>query len=63
MSTLHCPLCGLRFRYASELDEHARDHCPPAELHLPPHRERRHWGEPAPRHHDAADQEPSKAIR
>lgn len=23
--TRHCPLCGLNFRYASELESHARD--------------------------------------
>ncbi len=64
MSTLHCPLCGLRFRYASELDDHARDHCVPPEMHLPPHRERRAWGAPAPRRdEEQRDQEPSKAIR
>ena len=69
-TTLHCPLCGLRFRFSSELDEHAREHRVPPELHLPPHRERRHWGERAPEHEheqpaDApADQEEtSKAIR
>lgn len=28
--TVHCPLCGLRFRLATELDQHARDeHAPP----------------------------------
>lgn len=60
MSTLHCPLCGLRFRYASELDEHAREHCVPPEIHLPPHRERRVWGEhPHRAHHDTGpEQEP-----
>lgn len=37
MSTLHCPLCGLRFRYGSEYDVHVReDHAPPAQLHRPP---------------------------
>lgn len=31
MGTVHCPLCGLRFRSGSELDVHARDdHAPPA---------------------------------
>jgi hypothetical protein len=56
MATLHCPLCGLRFRFASELDEHAREHCVPHELHLPEPRPRRHpFGEP--------DQVRSKAIR
>ena len=60
MSTVHCPLCGLRFRFVSELDEHAREHCVPQEMHLPAHREKRHWGAPAPR----PDQdERSKAIR
>jgi hypothetical protein len=30
MGTVHCPLCGLRYRHASELDQHARDaHAPP----------------------------------
>ncbi len=29
MGTVHCPLCGLRYRHGSELDEHARDaHAP-----------------------------------
>lgn len=37
MSTLHCPLCGLRFRFASELDGHVReDHAPPPHLNCPP---------------------------
>lgn len=41
MSTLHCPLCGLRFRYSSEYDVHVReDHAPPAQLHRPPPKER-----------------------
>lgn len=41
MTTLHCPLCGLRFRYGSELDQHARDdHAPPAHLHCPAPRPR-----------------------
>ena len=41
MTTLHCPLCGLRFRYGSELDQHAReDHAPPPHLHCPPPRPR-----------------------
>jgi hypothetical protein len=39
MTTLHCPLCGLRFRYGSELDTHARDdHGPQPLRHLPPPR-------------------------
>lgn len=59
MSTVHCPLCGLRFRYVSELDDHAREHCTPREMHLPAHREKRAWGVPPPR----ADQERSSAIR
>ncbi len=59
MSTVHCPLCGLRFRYASELDDHARGHCIPNEVHLPPHRERKPWGARVLRD----DQERSKAIR
>lgn len=63
MSTVHCPLCGLRFRYASELDDHAREHCVPHEMHLPPYREHRHWGEPAQHVEDPDDQERSKAIR
>jgi hypothetical protein len=30
MGTVHCPLCGLRYRHAAELDQHARDeHAPP----------------------------------
>lgn len=54
MSTvLHCPLCGLRFHYASELDEHAREHCVPREIHLPP----------PPRSKRAQAQGRSKAIR
>jgi hypothetical protein len=29
--TVHCPLCGLRYAHASELDCHVReDHAPPA---------------------------------
>ena len=47
MSTVHCPLCGLRFRYASELDDHARDHCVKPEVHLPNDRHRRTWSEAA----------------
>lgn len=32
MRTVHCPLCGLRYTYPSELDAHAReDHAPPAQ--------------------------------
>lgn len=31
MRTVHCPLCGLRYAYASELDVHVReDHAPAA---------------------------------
>ena len=44
MSTVHCPLCGLRFRYASELDAHAREHCRSYELHLPLPRAKRPQG-------------------
>ena len=41
MSTLHCPLCGLRFRFGSELDVHAReDHAPQRLQHLVPPRPR-----------------------
>ncbi len=41
MSTLHCPLCDLRFRYSSEYAVHVReDHAPPAQLHRPPPRQR-----------------------
>jgi hypothetical protein len=48
MSTLHCPLCGLFFRYSSELDGHAReDHGPPGRLHVPPPAPRREQ-EPVP---------------
>lgn len=49
MTTLHCPLCGLRFRFASELDQHAREHCTSYELHVPPPRavRRRGAGRPA----------------
>ena len=60
MSTLHCPLCGLRFRFASELEDHAREHCVAHEMHLPPYRDHRHWGEPA---HRNDPQDSSKAIR
>jgi hypothetical protein len=36
--TYCCPLCHLRFRYASELDGHARDeHQPLVELELREH--------------------------
>lgn len=50
MSTLHCPLCGLRFRYGSELDGHVReDHAPPPHLNCPPPRERAER-EPVPDH-------------
>ena len=52
MSTLHCPLCGLRFRYGSEYDVHVReDHAPPPQLHCPPPKPRTE-GEraPAPEH-------------
>lgn len=39
MSTVQCPVCALRFRFQSELEQHARgDHCPPPEVHLPRHR-------------------------
>lgn len=30
--TRHCPLCGLNFRFASELVAHARDDHAPVEL-------------------------------
>lgn len=30
MRTVHCPLCGLRFARASELDAHAQDAHAPA---------------------------------
>ena len=30
MGTVHCPLCGLRYRHGAELAQHARDeHAPP----------------------------------
>ena len=30
MGTVHCPLCGLRYRHTTELVQHARDeHAPP----------------------------------
>jgi len=46
MSTLHCPLCGLRFRYGSEYLVHVReDHAPPAQLHRPPPKQRTAGGE------------------
>ena len=42
MSYAQCPICALRFRYQSELEAHAHDdHCPPAQVTLPPHAERR----------------------
>lgn len=57
MSNLHCPLCGLYFHYASELELHAReDHAPPPHLHTVP-------GPRADREHAAAGQRRSKAIR
>ena len=41
MSTLHCPLCDLRFRYGSEFDVHVREeHAPPPRLHRPPPKQR-----------------------
>ncbi len=44
MSTVHCPLCGLRYTWVSELDGHVRDeHGPPPEVHVPP---------PPREHHD-----------
>ncbi|MFP5219579.1 MAG: hypothetical protein ACLGIG_07565 [Actinomycetes bacterium] len=30
MGTVHCPLCGLRFRHGTELAQHARDDHSPA---------------------------------
>jgi hypothetical protein len=51
MSTLHCPLCGLWFRYGSELDGHVRDdHAPAPDLHLPPPRKRSEDSPPQPEH-------------
>ncbi|MDP3714649.1 MAG: hypothetical protein Q8R60_19455 [Mycobacteriales bacterium] len=32
MTTYHCPLCGLRFSWTSELDEHAREEHAPHDL-------------------------------
>lgn len=46
MGTVHCPLCGLRFRHTTELYQHARDEhapapAPEARAHIPiPHRPR-----------------------
>ncbi len=52
-TTLHCPLCGLRFRYGSEYDVHVReDHAPPARLHRPPPKQRADVAAPQ------SDQEP-----
>ena len=35
MTIAQCPVCALRFRYQSELDQHAHEaHCPEAEVHL-----------------------------
>lgn len=51
MSTLHCPLCGLRFRYGSELGAHAReDHAPPPTVptSLPAPRPKEHLPEREP---------------
>lgn len=58
--TLHCPLCGLYFHYASELDLHAReDHAPPPHLHRPaPHPRTEDKSES-----DGAGHGRSKAIR
>lgn len=55
MSTVQCPICALRFRYQSELEQHARgDHClPPPEIHLPSHAE----------HADRRDREGSRILR
>lgn len=46
MTTYHCPLCGLRFRWASELDGHARDDHAPHDLAVLQERITRY---PAPR--------------
>lgn len=52
MSTLHCPLCGLRFKYGSELDAHAREeHGPQPLRHLPPPRPKDDASEPQPVSH------------
>lgn len=44
MSTLQCPLCGLRFQHSTELEVHARDDHAPQRLqrlaHLAPPRPR-----------------------
>ena len=41
MTIAQCPVCALRFRYQSELEQHAHEaHCTEAEVHLPPQAER-----------------------
>ena len=49
MGTVHCPLCGLRYRHASELDQHARDE------HGPPMAEERRETLRVPRHRAPAE--------
>jgi hypothetical protein len=49
--TYSCPLCHLRFRWASELEGHARDdHQPPAEPEAREHVTRYTAERPPPRH-------------
>ena len=49
MGTVHCPLCGLRFRTGSGLDQHARDE------HGPPLLAERRETIRVPRHRTAAE--------
>ena len=49
--TYSCPLCHLRFRWASELDDHARDeHQPPPEPEKSEHVTRYHETRPSPKY-------------
>lgn len=46
MTVAQCPVCALRFRYQSELEQHAHEsHCETGEISLPPPAEHR---EPTP---------------
>lgn len=56
MTIAQCPVCALRFRYQSELEQHAHDaHCTEAEVHLPPHAEHAQS--------DESDQPASRLLR